>query len=233
MIEVMDPTEWDDRYAAAELVWSATPNAVVAAETADLRPGRALDLASGEGRNALWLAQRGWHVTAVDFSSVASERARRIAEERLGDEASRVTTLTADVLTWAPERAARYDLVLLAYVHLPPEPRTVLLRKVVALLADGGTLLVLGHHLDNLTHGVGGPQDPEVLFAPADVVGDLAGTGLVVERAETLHRPVDVEDQPPPTPGRPPEAAPTRSRDALDAFVRARRPHRQAAPISR
>ena len=67
----MDSQGWNDRYARKDLVWSADPNALVAAETAVLSPGRALDLASGEGRNAIWLAERGWRVTAVDFSAVA------------------------------------------------------------------------------------------------------------------------------------------------------------------
>ena len=66
----MDARAWDERYAAAELVWSATPNQFVATELADLPPGRALDLAAGEGRNALWLAGLGWQVTAVAFSLV-------------------------------------------------------------------------------------------------------------------------------------------------------------------
>jgi 2-polyprenyl-3-methyl-5-hydroxy-6-metoxy-1,4-benzoquinol methylase len=63
----MDAQAWDERYTASELLWSATPNQFVAAELSDLAPGRAVDLAAGEGRNALWLAERGWHVTAVDF----------------------------------------------------------------------------------------------------------------------------------------------------------------------
>lgn len=201
----MEAADWDARYAAADLVWPAAPNAVLARETAGLQPGRALDLASGEGRNAIWLAQRGWHVTAVDFSPVASARARRLADQRLGGERARVTAVTADVLDWAPEATVTYDLILLAYVHLAPAQRTALVRKAAALLASGGVLLVIGHHLDNLTDGVGGPQDPEVLFTPEDLAADLAGSGLVVERAETLRRPVEAQD-------------------ALDALLRAHRP---------
>lgn len=201
----MEAADWDARYAAADLVWSAAPNAALARETAGLQPGRALDLASGEGRNAIWLAQRGWHVTAVDFSPVASARARRLADERLGGERARMTAVTADVLDWAPEPAATYDLVLLAYVQLAAAQRTTLVRKAATLLASGGVLLVIGHHLDNLTDGVGGPQDPAVLFTPEDLKADLAGAGLVVDRAETLRRPVETQD-------------------ALDAFLRAHRP---------
>src|SRR5665811_1004282 len=99
----MDSTAWNQRYADSELVWSATPNIWVEQLTQDLPPGKALDIAAGEGRNALWLAARGWQVTAVDFSTVALQRARSLAEEQLGRDAIRLETLEADVETW--ERA--------------------------------------------------------------------------------------------------------------------------------
>ena len=201
----MDSTTWNARYAAARLVWSATPNAVIEQETSPLPAGRALDLASGEGRNAIWLAEHGWRVTAVDFSDVATDRARRLGDERLGDHADRLDAVAADVLTWVPERDA-FDLVLIVYVHVGASDRRALLHRAAHALAPGGTLLVLGHHLDNIEHGVGGPQDPALLFTPEDVVADLDVTGLVVECAETLHRPV------------------TGAGDALDAFVRAHHP---------
>jgi len=77
----MGAQAWDERYARADLVWSAGPNATVAQWCADLPPGRAVDLGAGEGRNGIWLAQRGWDVTAVDFSSVGLERARSLAAQ--------------------------------------------------------------------------------------------------------------------------------------------------------
>ena len=185
----MDGAGWDERYAAADLMWSATPNAVVARETAALPVGRALDLASGEGRNAIWLAERGWRVTAVDFSAVATERARRLAAERLGPEADRVSAVTADLMTWQPEPGAA-DLVVLAYLQLVADERRHALRLAAYALAPGGTLLLVAHHSDNLTRGVGGPQDPAVLYAESDVVADLAGTGVLVDRAERVERAV-------------------------------------------
>ena len=183
----MDAAGWDERYAAAQLVWSATPNAVVARETAPLPPGRALDLASGEGRNAIWLAERGWQVTAVDFSAVATERTRTWAVERLGTHADRVTSVTADLMTWRPE-PGRADLVVIASLQLVADERRRALSLAAEALAPGGTLLLVGHHSDNLTEGVGGPQDPAVLYTEADVVADLDGTGLVIDRAERVDR---------------------------------------------
>src|SRR5207244_12631949 len=78
----MDATAWDERYRSAELVWGVRPNRWVERELADLPPGRALDLACGEGRNALWLAARGWQVTAVDFSAVALDKARALESQQ-------------------------------------------------------------------------------------------------------------------------------------------------------
>lgn len=191
----MDSRGWDDRYAASELIWSAGPNATVAELTADLPPGRALDLAAGEGRNAIWLAERGWDATAVDFSSVAMERARRIGTERLGAAAAgRLTTVAADVLEWAASGTA-YDLVLVIFLHLPAAQRRGVHRRAADALAPGGMLLVLAHDRSNLDGGVGGPQDPAILPTPEEIVGDLAGIpGLLVDRSEVILRPVVTDD---------------------------------------
>ncbi|MGY1744114.1 class I SAM-dependent methyltransferase [Blastococcus sp. SYSU D00695] len=155
----MDAQAWDARYAEQQQ-WSGEPNALVAELLADLPPGTAVDLAAGEGRHALWLAARGWRVTAVDFSAAGLARGR----ERPG--AAQVEWVTADVLTW-PGPAGPVDLVLVAYLHLPPPQLEELLARAVGWLRPGGRLLVLGHDVDNLEHGVGGPQEPAVLHGVA------------------------------------------------------------------
>ncbi|HEY7988123.1 MAG TPA: class I SAM-dependent methyltransferase [Lapillicoccus sp.] len=215
----MDATGWDRRYDASDLVWSATPNAVVAREAADLPPGRALDLASGEGRNAIWLAERGWRVTAVDFSAVATARARRLAQERLGAAATRVEAVTADLMTWSPPPAGA-DLAVLAYLQLSVGERRHVHRLAAAALASGGTFLLVAHHRDNLTEGVGGPQDPAVLFTPDEVVADLDGTGLLVDRADRVERVVAAEGVDAHQADAPAHAV------ALDVLVRAHRASR-------
>lgn len=195
----MDRHAWDERYAASELVWSAEPNVFLVEEVEGMPPGRALDIAAGEGRNAIWLARRGWDVTAVDFSEVALDKARRLAA-RAG---VRVDWVLADVTTYAPEPGG-YDLVIVLYLHLPAPERRVVLRSAASALAPGGTLLVVGHHARNLAEGVGGPQDPSVLYGEDDVVADLPGE-LAVERATAVMRPVG-------------------DRSAVDVLVRASRP---------
>lgn len=204
----MDRSDWNARYAAADLVWGAEPNRFVAAELAECEPrGRALDLACGEGRNAIWLARQGWEVTAVDFSDVAIERARKLA----GRNGVAVEWVCADLasLDLPPEP---FQLVLIAYLQLPA-PR---LRHVLALatqaMAPGAELPMIGHALANLAEGVGGPRDPACLWTPEEIDAALRALGAAVDRCEPVRRPVDTEDGP---------------REAIDLLVRA---HRPAAP---
>jgi SAM-dependent methyltransferase len=197
----VDAAAWDERYRSADLIWGIAPNRWVEQEVAGLAPRRALDLACGEGRNALWLAARGWQVTAVDFSSVAIEKARTL---QAGTGAT-VDWVCADVLAYrSPDEV---DLALLCYLQLPADPRRAVVRAAAEALAPGGVLLVIGHDTENLQHGWGGPQDPAVLFTAADVAADLEGTGLHVERADAVRRPVPDADRP-----------------AIDALLRATRP---------
>jgi len=183
----MDRSDWDERYQGSELVWTAEPNRFLPAEVASLAPGRALDLACGEGRNALWLAERGWRVTAVDFSAVGLAKAAALAEARHVE----VAWIEADLANWVPPEAG-FDLVIVFYLHLPADERRLVLARAAAAAAPGGTVLVVGHDLSNLDGGYGGPQDPSVLTTPADLAADL--DGLTIEKAELVHRTVQTAD---------------------------------------
>lgn len=200
----MDREAWNQRYADAELVWSAEANRFLVEEVADLPPGRALDLGAGEGRNAIWLAERGWRVTAVDFSAIGLQKARRLAEAR-GVE---IDWTEADLRSYSPARSA-FDLVVLVYIHLPDEERRSVVRRAADAVAAGGTLLVIGHDRSNIEEGYGGPQDPAILFSPDDITDDLAGIEEVrVVRADRVMRPVMTDDG---------------ERAAIDVLVRAER----------
>jgi SAM-dependent methyltransferase len=191
--------DWNARYAASELVWGTAPNRFVAAETESLPPGRALDLACGEGRNAVWLAERGWSVTAIDFSDVAIARARELAAGR-GVE---VDFAVGDVLA-APIPEAAFDLVLLAYLQLPPSERATVLERAAGALRPGGTFLLVGHDLRNLAEGHGGPSNPSVLWTADEVAEALVHRGFTIERGGVVLRDVDGAE-----------------RDAIDTLVRA------------
>lgn len=187
--------DWDERYRAASLVWSGEPNRWVRRHTEHLAPGTALDLASGEGRNALWLAERGWQVTAVDFSRVAMDKAERLAVGRSAGTRARFRGIVADLRTYRPSE--RYDLVLVVYHQVPVQERTAALRMAGNAVAPGGRLLVVAHHLDNLTKGVGGPQSADVLYTEHDVLDDLrVFPYLVIRTAERAEREVEGHDRP-------------------------------------
>jgi len=182
----MDAEEWDERYRATGLVWSAGPNQFVEVEVADLPPGRAVDLAAGEGRNAIWLARRGWDVTAVDFSQAGLDKGRTIA----GD--LPVSWVRADATTWSDESA--YDLCVVAYLQLPPAGRREAVRHGYRSVRVGGTFLLVAHDRSNATEGTGGPTDPEVLMTAEDVLTDLGGETFEVHRAERVARQVPDPD---------------------------------------
>jgi SAM-dependent methyltransferase len=182
----MSREHWDERYGTEELIWKADPNRFLVEELQALAPGRALDVACGEGRNAVWLASKGWHVTGVDFSRAGLAKAQRLATDR-GVE---VAWVEADVVEWQPPSAS-FDVVVVLYLHLPAEQRRQALARSAAALAPGGILLVVGHDVSNLLKGTGGPQDPAVLFGPEQIVEDLPG--LQIERAERVTRTVVTE----------------------------------------
>ena len=206
MASGMDSASWDRRYEGTELVWTAEPNRFLVAETETLAPGRALDLACGEGRNAVWLAERGWQAVGVDFSEVGLQKARELADRR----GVNVEWVAADLIDYRPDPNA-FDLVIVFYLQVPAEDRRSIVRAAVEAVGPGGTFLLVAHDSSNLQHGHGGPQDPARLYTAEDVVTDIEGRGLQIERAQHVERPVQ-------TPGG--------ERIALDALVRARRPER-------
>jgi SAM-dependent methyltransferase len=196
----MQREDWDRRYAGVENLWATRPNRFLVAEVASLAAGRALDLACGEGQNAIWLASLGWDVTGVDFSEVAIRKAATRAERDGVD----VEFVCADLAEYEPAQAS-YDLVLVMYLHIPATRRRAVHEKAAAAVAPGGTFLLLGHDLTNLADGVGGPKDPDLLYTADEIASELRG--VAIEKATTVLRDVDGEE-----------------RDAIDTLVRARRP---------
>ena len=199
----MDSEDWNQRYAGRELVWTSEANRFLVQEAATLASARALDVACGEGRNAVWLAERGWQVTGVDFSTVGVAKAQRLADAR----GVTVEWVTANVLDHRPKPAA-FELVIIFYLQVPATQRTPIVRSAAGAVAPGGTFLLVAHDASNIAAGYGGPQDPAVLYAAQDIVTDLDGTGLQIERSDRVQRPVETSEG---------------SRMALDALVRARR----------
>jgi SAM-dependent methyltransferase len=183
----VDCRRWDEKYAGIEFQPTLPPSEFVAAELTGLRPGRALDLAAGHGRHTVWLAEQGWQVTAVDFARVGLDQARKLSAVR-GVDDGQVDWVVADLDDYQPARDA-FDLVLMAYFQVGAVLRRKVLAGAAAALVPGGTLLVVGHDLTNLTVGTGGPRYPEVLYTPEEITAGLRGLRIV--RAGRVRRAVE------------------------------------------
>jgi SAM-dependent methyltransferase len=154
---------WDQRF--AEQMWPGQADSLVVETVAPLTPGRAIDFGSGPGRNAIWLAQQGWDVTAVDASQVGLDQ----AGARAAAEGLELALVHADLLDYRPEAA--FDLAVVANIHMVSPDHERLMAMAASALVPGGYLLVVGHHLDDL--GRHGPPDADRLYTEARVVGAL------------------------------------------------------------
>jgi SAM-dependent methyltransferase len=147
-VTAFDRSSWEERWSRAlrehpDRIADRAPNAQLTAQVEDLRPGRALDAGCGHGSDALWLAARGWHVTAVDFSATALAHARVTAESLGPDVAGRIDWIEGDLATWTPQPGV-FDLVACLYVHVAGSVEETVLR-LAAGVAPGGTLVLVGH----------------------------------------------------------------------------------------
>jgi SAM-dependent methyltransferase len=172
MTERFDQAFWDARYGTAPALWSGHPNPHLLTETAGLPPGHALDIGCGEGADALWLAERGWRVTAVDISAVALDRARRTAAAQPVEIADRITWLQADLLEWDPPRST-YDLVNAQYFHLPQPLRSAAWPRLLDAVAPGGTLLVVAHDRSDPHVAGHAEHGPDRFFSAAELTDQL------------------------------------------------------------
>ncbi len=176
----MDASGWDERYRAfAEHggIWAVEPPRVIREIVEPLAPGTALDVATGDGRTAVWLARRGWTTTGIDFSRAGLDLARA----RPGGE--RVTWVEGDIRTSSPR--GLYDLIVVAYLHLQDNEST--LRRIAGWVAPGGHLVVVGHDVENIAAGGHGPSDPGLLYTP-ELLRAAVEPVLIVTRCEQLRR---------------------------------------------
>jgi 2-polyprenyl-3-methyl-5-hydroxy-6-metoxy-1,4-benzoquinol methylase len=174
---------WNERHRNGPIE-SADPNPVLADVVAGWTPGSALDVACGDGANAVWLARRGWRVTAVDWSDAALAKGR----VRADNAGVQIDWVEADLLDWTPP--GTFDLVTIIYLHLPPAERAAAYEVAVTAVAPGGRLVIVGHDRTNLSDGAGGPQDPDLLFTTDELAASLtaAHPDVSIERADTVPR---------------------------------------------
>lgn len=176
---------WDKKY-AQDRVWSGSPSPHLVARAKDLPPGRALDLGAGEGADAIWLAQRGWEVVALDISPVALSTAQEHAPQ-MTDRGEHITWESGDLYGgWQP--TGHYQLISAQYLHVPRDQMAAIYPVLEAAVAPGGYLLIANHHPNDLLTGVPRPPDPNVYSTPEEVVAELEASNWATLQAMTLVR---------------------------------------------
>ena len=163
---------WDERYGSADQIWSGRPNQRLVENVAGRAPGTALEIGCGEGADAIWLAEQGWRVTAVDVSGVALERAARHAEVAGPHVAARITWRREDLREWTPQRES-YDLVSEQFLHLPSALRIRQHERFAAAVRPGGMLLVVGHHPGD-NEAMQRPHPADLFFTAEEEGGRLS-----------------------------------------------------------
>ncbi len=171
--------DWDARYLATESMWSLEPNQFVVEALSDLVGGSMVDLAGGEGRNALWFASRGWNVENVEFSRVALDKF--LARAQKLDYQKRVIASHFDATTAVFE--LKPDLTVIAYLQLPWDQLELALDNVLAQQAKG-VVFGVWHSIKNLTQGYGGPPLKEILPSPSELESWAQSRGLNFEVRE-------------------------------------------------
>ncbi|WP_018175775.1 MULTISPECIES: cyclopropane-fatty-acyl-phospholipid synthase family protein [unclassified Thioalkalivibrio] len=174
---------WDERYAEDDYVYGTEPNDFLRAAVANVPRGRALCLAEGEGRNAVFLAQQGFDVLAVDSSAVGLQKAQRLAEDR----GVQIETLVADLADYAIDPDS-WDLIVSIFCHLPPDVRRRLHAEVVAGLRPGGVFILEAYTPAQLEWGTGGPPTAELMMTREALTEELDG----LEFEEAVERERDV-----------------------------------------
>lgn len=166
-----DEKSWDEFYQSHDALWSGNANPQLVKEISELPPRTALDAGCGEGGDAIWLAQKGWQVTGLDFAETALRRAADNAVKADPELADRITWAQADLTTWQPSR--QFDLVTSHFMHLPTRLREPVFTSLAAAVAPGGTLLIVGHHPSDMQSAVARPDLPDWYFTAEDIADTL------------------------------------------------------------
>jgi len=180
----MDSNYWDEKYSVDEFIYTKVVNRFVSEFCGDLEVSgnrRAIELAGGEGRNAVWLAKQGWQVENIDFSQKALDKYLAFAKEE--GVAELCSANRADALEFEP-LVSPVELAVIGYLQIPEAKLEIATRRLASHVAEGGYLMGVWHSRDNLAGGFGGPRDPDVLPNVETITKALEGTGLVIQVLE-------------------------------------------------
>ncbi|MDO9256577.1 MAG: class I SAM-dependent methyltransferase [Bacteroidales bacterium] len=160
--------QWDERYARQEYIYGTEPNSFLKEKLSELKPGRILLPAEGEGRNAVYAATLGWQAEAFDQSEEAKRKALKLAEHNNVQIVYSIQSLD----DWNPE-PDQYDCIVLIFVHLPEELRKRVHQSAIKALKPGGIIILEAFTVNQLSRSTGGPKAPELLFTSDQIKSDF------------------------------------------------------------
>lgn len=161
---------WNQKFSNPDYFYGDQPNDFLRSQSFRLKPGaRVLVVGDGEGRNGVWLAEQGFKVTSIDYSSVGCEKSRALAARK----GVTLTTHCADLLTW-PCPVAAFDAVVSIFLHFLPEDRSKVHRTIEAALAPGGWLVIELFHPKQLGYPSGGPKNRDMLVTADELKADFS-----------------------------------------------------------
>jgi len=165
---------WDERYSSDSYAYGTEANDFLTEMVNKLPKGKVLCLAEGEGRNAVWLAQQGYQVTAVDASKVGLQKAERLAEERQVT----ITTVHKDLADF-DFGINQWDAIVSIFCHLPQELRRKVHRRCVEGLCSGGVMLLEAYTPQQLNYKTGGPPTTEMMMNSMLIKNELEGLDFI------------------------------------------------------
>ena len=172
---------WDNRYSSGDFIYGTEPNEFFKSEIDKISPGRLLTLAEGEGRNGVYAASCGWEVDAVDFSSVAREKALRLASEK----SININYLISDLADFEP-RGKSYDAVSMIFIHLNPVLSGIVHERAVSALKFGGRIILEVYAKEQLGKSSGGPQNIDMLYSVDDIKNNFNELKIVTLTKENI-----------------------------------------------
>ncbi|WP_425400630.1 class I SAM-dependent methyltransferase [Aeoliella sp.] len=174
---------WNERYSTDEYVYGTGPNDFIASRYTEIPLGNVLSIAEGEGRNAVFLAEQGYSVTAVDASEVGLRKAAQLAAQR----GVHLECVVADLAEY-DFGAEQRDGIVSIFCPLPSELRKQVHARVVRALKPGGVLLLEAYTPKQLEYGTGGGTDAGTMQTAKSLQAELAGLSFV--HLEELEREV-------------------------------------------
>ncbi len=175
------PDFWNERYNQKEYLYGLRPNNFFKSEIIKYSPGRIFLPGDGEGRNSVFAASLSWQVEAVDFSSLAVKKAKKLSKSFN----LKIDYSVADLSEYIPKQNF-YNAAAIIFVHLPPSIRKYFHKKLIDCLRQNGVLIMELYEKKQLGRDSGGPQSEEMLYSIPEIENDFKSLETLYLKEELI-----------------------------------------------